>query len=113
MSAMVADVCDYDELNTGKRREGIFAAIYWWMVKLGMSAVALLSGVLLNASGFDVALESAQSSKTLFLMRVFDVSIPAITSLIALGVVLTFEITEKRSREIRLELEQRRGKVTA
>ncbi|HCI16575.1 MAG TPA: glycosyl hydrolase, partial [Candidatus Marinimicrobia bacterium] len=33
MMSMTADVCDLDELNTGKRREGILGAIYWWMVK--------------------------------------------------------------------------------
>ena len=37
MMSMTADVCDLDELNTGKRREGIFGAIYWWMVKFGFA----------------------------------------------------------------------------
>ena len=37
MMSMTADVCDLDELATGKRREGIFGAIYWWMVKLGFA----------------------------------------------------------------------------
>ena len=35
--SMVADVCDYDELETGERREGMFSAVYWWMVKLRFS----------------------------------------------------------------------------
>ena len=29
MMSMTADVIDIDELNTGKRREGTFGAIYW------------------------------------------------------------------------------------
>ena len=37
MMSMTADVCDLDELATGKRREGIFGAIYWWMVKFGFA----------------------------------------------------------------------------
>ena len=60
---MVADVCDYDELKTGQRREGMFGAIYWWMVKIGMSVAGLLTGLMLNASGFDVALGSCSIGK--------------------------------------------------
>jgi GPH family glycoside/pentoside/hexuronide:cation symporter len=108
--AMVADVCDYDELQTGQRREGMFGAIYWWMVKIGMSVAGLLTGLMLNASGFDVALGGAQSAKTLFILRLFDVGTTIITSGIAILVILTFDITESKAREIRLELEKRRGK---
>jgi GPH family glycoside/pentoside/hexuronide:cation symporter len=108
--AMVADVCDYDELQTGQRREGMFGAIYWWMVKIGMSLAGLLTGLMLNASGFDVALGGAQSAKTLFLLRVFDVGTAIVTSALAILVIATFDITEEKAHEIRLELEKRRGK---
>jgi len=110
VSAMVADVCDLDELETGKRREGMYGAVYWWMVKLGMTVVALLSGFLLNASGFDVAAGNVQPVETLFFLRVFDVGIPMIASVIAILVIATFNITEEKAHEIRLELEKRRGK---
>ena len=46
--SMTADVCDLDELATGKRREGIFGAIYWWMVKLGFAIAGLLSGAIMS-----------------------------------------------------------------
>ena len=111
--AMVADVCDYDELQTGQRREGMFGAIYWWMVKIGMSLAGLLTGLMLNASGFDVALGGAQSAKTLFLLRVFDVGTAMATSALAILVIATFDITEEKAHEIRLELEKRRGKQTS
>ena len=35
MMSMTADICDLDELNTHERREGLFVAIYWLMVKFG------------------------------------------------------------------------------
>ncbi|OHB56256.1 MAG: sugar:proton symporter [Planctomycetes bacterium GWF2_42_9] len=108
--AMVADVCDYDELQTGQRREGMFGAIYWWMVKIGMSVAGLLTGLMLNASDFDVALGAAQSEKTLIILRIFDVGTTIITSVIAILVILTFDISESKARQIRLELEKRRGK---
>jgi GPH family glycoside/pentoside/hexuronide:cation symporter len=109
MSSMIADVCDYDELQTHKRREGVFGAIYWWMVKVGMALAGLLTGIMLNVSGFDVALETAQSEKTLFLLRVFDVGVPLITSAIAIAIMATYSVTEQRAYEIKAELEQRRG----
>ncbi len=108
--AMVADVCDYDELQTGQRREGMFGAIYWWMVKIGMSVAGLLTGIMLNYSGFDVAVGSTQSTKTLFMLRIFDVGTTIVTSAIAILVIMTFDITESKARQIRLELEKRRGK---
>jgi GPH family glycoside/pentoside/hexuronide:cation symporter len=113
MGSMISDVCDYDELKTHQRREGVFGAIYWWMVKVGMALAGLLTGVLLKVSGFDVALGAGQADKTLFLLRVFDVGIPIITSAVALGIIATYAITEEKAHEIRRELEDRRGKVSA
>jgi GPH family glycoside/pentoside/hexuronide:cation symporter len=110
MGAMVADVCDFDELHTGKRREGMFGSIYWWMVKIGMSLAALIAGFLLNATGFDVQLAGEQSASTLLLLKVFDVGVPIMTSAIAILSVLTFSITEEKAHQVRLELERRRGK---
>ena len=52
MMSMTADVCDLDELATGKRREGIFGAIYWWMVKFGFAVAGLLSGAIMSVVAF-------------------------------------------------------------
>jgi GPH family glycoside/pentoside/hexuronide:cation symporter len=110
MGSMIADVCDYDELGTRRRREGVFGAIYWWMVKVGMAMAGLLTGIMLNASGFAVDL-GAQTERTLFLLRVFDVGVPLATSAIAIFVMLTYPITEQKAYEMREELELRRGKL--
>jgi glycoside/pentoside/hexuronide:cation symporter, GPH family len=106
-----ADVCDLDELKTGERREGMFGSIFWWVVKLGLSLAFFLSGYLLNATGFDVGLDGAQSERTLFLMRVVDVAIPMVTSAIAIWVMTSYSITEQKALEVRQELEKRRGKA--
>jgi len=113
MGSMISDVCDYDELESKQRREGVFGAIFWWMVKVGMALAMLIAGLLLKASGFDVELGSGQSEQTLLLLRVFDVAIPIISSLIAIAIIYTYEISETRAREIRAQLEQRRGRVEA
>jgi len=111
MGSMIADVCDLDELETGERREGMFGSIYWWMVKLGMALAFGLSGFLLNATGFVVDFGGAQTSSTFFWMRIVDVGIPAIASLIAILSVASYKITEEKSYEIRSELEKRRSKI--
>ncbi|WP_064791269.1 MFS transporter [Shewanella woodyi] len=110
MGSMIADVCDFDELKTRERREGMFGSIYWWVVKLGMAVALAAGGVLLNVTGFDVALGSAQTDDTIFLMRLFDVLIPIITSAIAIWLIMGYPITEAKANEVRQELEARKVK---
>ena len=109
--SMIADVCDLDELKTGTRREGMFSGIYWWIQKLGMAGASLLSGILLNATGFKVELGLNQAPNTLLWMRLFDVGIPIVTSLIAIGIIMSFEVTEDNAYDIRKQLEAKRGKA--
>jgi GPH family glycoside/pentoside/hexuronide:cation symporter len=113
MSSMVADVCDVDELQTATRREGMFSAVYWWMVKLGVAAASFISGILINSTGFRQELGLAQSSSALLWMRIYDIGIPIVTSLIALLVIATFDISEHKAHEVRVEIERRRGERRA
>ena len=110
MPSMIADVVDVDELKTHERREGMYGSIFWWTVKLGMAAALAGGGFLLNATGFDVALEGNQSGTTIFLLRLSDAGIPIVASAIAIWAVALFPITEEKSHDVRLELERRRGK---
>lgn len=111
MGSMIADVCDLDELKTGERREGMFGSIYWWMVKLGMALAFGLSGYLLNGTGFAVEMGGAQTSQTFLMMRIFDVSIPAVAAALSIWAVASFKITEEKSSEIRSQLEARHNKI--
>jgi len=111
MPSMVADVVDEDELETEQRREGMYGAVYWWVVKLGMAAALLGGGYLLNATGFDVALNGNQTPAAITLMRLFDAGIPFLTSALAIWLVVGYPITEERAGQIRGELERRRGKA--
>jgi GPH family glycoside/pentoside/hexuronide:cation symporter len=111
MGAMMGEVCDMDELQTSERREGMYASIFWWVVKLGMAMALALGGVLLNVTGFDVALGGNQSEQTIFLMRLFDASVPFVASGVAIWIIYLYPITEERAFEIRQALEQRRGTI--
>ncbi|MDP8213058.1 MAG: MFS transporter [Candidatus Zapsychrus exili] len=109
--SMLADICDIDELETGERREGMFTAVYWWMVKMGLALAGLLGGIMLAWSGFNQAKGIGQSLDTLFWLRIFDVAIPIVASVIAIFVIRTIKFTEKDARDVRTKLEERRGKV--
>ncbi len=111
MPSMIADVVDFDELQTHERREGMYGSIFWWVVKLGMAAAIAAGGFLLNGTGFDVALEGNQSTQTITLMRLCDAFLPFLASAVAIWAIATFPITEQRAHEVRLALEARRGKV--
>jgi GPH family glycoside/pentoside/hexuronide:cation symporter len=113
VGSMMADVCDQDELENGQRREGMFGAVNWWLVKLGMTAALAMSGNLLNFSGFNVEIGPIQPTDTLFLMRAFEIGIPIITSVIAMLSVITYNISEQKAHDVRMALEERRGKAMA
>jgi Na+/melibiose symporter-like transporter len=46
--SMRADVCDWDEYNTGSRSEGLIAAITNWCTKIAMTLAILISGFALQ-----------------------------------------------------------------
>jgi GPH family glycoside/pentoside/hexuronide:cation symporter len=113
MPAMMADIVDMDELRTHQRREGLYGSIFWWVVKLGMTAALAGGGFLLNATGFNIALEGNQSTETITLLRLYDVIIPIITSAIAIWAVWTLGIDQNTARKTRDALEARRGGTPA
>ena len=77
-----------------------------------MAAALAIGGVLLNATGFDVALGGDQAAQTILLMRMFDVAVPVATSAIAIWLIASYPITEEKAHEVRLALEQRRGRAS-
>lgn len=107
MMSMTADVCDMDELNSGKRREGIFGAIYWWMVKFGFAIAGLLTGVIMSLVGFDPALP-VQADGAVNGLRLFFSGIPILGTLIAMWVMRNYDLTEEKANEIKKELEARK-----
>jgi GPH family glycoside/pentoside/hexuronide:cation symporter len=108
MMSMTADVIDLDELNTGKRREGVFGAIYWWMVKFGFGIAGGLSGVILSVIGWESG-GATQTEEALYGLRLFFSGLPILGTLLAIYVMRDYEITEEKAKEISAELAARKA----
>jgi GPH family glycoside/pentoside/hexuronide:cation symporter len=111
MMSMTADVCDLDELENGMpRKEGTFGAIYWWMVKLGQAIALVLGGLILKIVGFDPNV-TEQTLETMNRLRIADILIPSLTAALAIWVMWNYSLNEKRAREIKKKLVERRGEL--
>ena len=109
--SMQIDVVDLDELSTGERREGNFASIFSWVLKVSFCVGFLISGPLLEWTGFNASLAGAQSEAALRNMRLGYIAIPVTSLCLALILLKKFPLDRERMQEIRSQLEERRGKV--
>jgi len=110
MMSMTADVCDMDELESGKRREGVFGAIYWWMVKFGFAIAGLLTGVIMSVVAFKAGAPT-QPEGAVTGLRLFFSGVPIFGTLIAMWVMRDYDLTEAKARAIKKELDERKGKT--
>ena len=108
MMSMTADVCDMDELSSGKRREGLFGAIYWWMVKFGFAIAGLLTGIIMSVVSFKAGAPVQQEGAVTGL-RIFFSALPVLGTLIAMWVMRNYDLTESKAREIKNELDKRKA----
>lgn len=108
MMSMTADVIDLDELTSGKRREGVFGAIYWWMVKFGFAIAGGLSGAIFSFIGFDTALET-QPESAIIGLRLFFSGLPILGTVIAMFIMRNYDISEERANEIKEQLKIKRA----
>ncbi len=110
--SMIPDVIDLDELNTGKRREGIFYGFMVLLQKVGLALGLFLVGIALDASGFirTVAGEAPpiQPSSALLTIRLVVAPLPAIILVIGIILAYFYPITREYHTQIRLKLAQRK-----
>ena len=104
MMSMTADVIDIDEVNSGKRREGIFGAIYWWMVKVGYGIAGALSGVIITVVGFNPDLATVDQQAAVDGLHAFFCFFPMGGTILAMLVMKDYDVTEERAKAIRKEL---------
>ena len=112
MMSMTSDVIDLDELNTGKRREGIFGAIYWWMVKFGFAIAGALSGIILSVIGFQEGVASTDQEGAIIGLRAFFSGFPILGTLIAMWIMRDYDLTEEKAVETSAILSKRKENPT-
>jgi GPH family glycoside/pentoside/hexuronide:cation symporter len=109
--SIAADIMDYDELQSGKRREGAFTACKSWIMKMGMALGTLASGEILANTGFDAKLGASQSEHALFMIRFLLAAVPVVGIVLALVAVGNLSLSAEIMADIRRRLEARRGGV--
>ena len=102
-SSMVADICDMDELKTGRRREGMYGASYSWACKAGISLTMVLGGYMLSWSGFDAKVE-VQPEAVITNMRLLYMFVPMGFIALAAGLLIFYPLSEERVLEIQKQL---------
>ena len=105
--SMIADICDEDEIKTGKRREGSYHAVYGWWWKIGIAIAFLTTGFLLKATGFNEDI-AVQTDVTMFWMRFCDIVLPSFVCICGALLLIKYPLTEKRAYEIKDILKERR-----
>lgn len=112
VNAMIADICDEDELATGIRREGIYFAVYNWWWKVAVSIATVLSGYLQRLTGF-VEGATTQSDATLFWLRAWEIGLPPALCLVSVWLLARYPLTEQRAYEVKTLLNQRKAAAAA
>lgn len=109
LTSMIPDIADYDELETGKRREGSINAVWSWFIKFAMTISAGLSGFLLQWTGFDVALGMKQPEEVTRSMLLLFSLLPIAFLLITLILLRLYPLNRETMGQVRQQLEARRG----
>jgi GPH family glycoside/pentoside/hexuronide:cation symporter len=107
MMSMTSDIIDIDELNTGKRREGVFGAIYWWMVKFGFAIAGLLTGAIMAIVGF--VPDTVNSEASVMGIRLFYSGLPILGTLGAMWIMRNYDHSEEKALKISAELKRRKS----
>lgn len=101
-----ADVVDYDELETGERKEGAYVAV-WNFLRKAAAAVAMSLGLfVLDFAGYDPHVE-VQSDLVQDSIRIVMGAVPAVTFLLGGLAFARFSLNEKEHAALRAELTAR------
>ena len=107
MMSMTSDIIDIDELNTGKRREGVFGAIYWLMVKFGFAFAGLATGAIMAFVGF--VPDTVNSEESITGIRIFYSGLPILGTLAAMWIMRNYSHTEEKALDISAQLAKRKA----
>jgi GPH family glycoside/pentoside/hexuronide:cation symporter len=103
MPAILYDICEYDELETGNRRQGTIVSLQSVAEALSQAIAMQFLGIVLELAGFNgespvqtpAALEWVENSLTL---------IPAVFMILTVVMIFRYPITKKKFEDIQAEL---------
>lgn len=111
--SMLPDVIELDELETGRRREGIFYGIFVFLQKLGLSLGLFISAQVLGLTGYVQSVPGqpapVQPESALLAIRILVGPVGAAILLLSFIAVRLYPITKARHAEIRAQLVARRA----
>ncbi|MGD9044403.1 MAG: MFS transporter [Desulfobacterales bacterium] len=106
-SAIQADVIDYDELLTGKRREGQYIGL-WSIAKKFAAAVGVGAGLsILGLAGYTPNV--AQTEQVQLTLRTLYALVPSVCNIIAFVIVLAYPISSRVHEHIRSAIAERKA----
>lgn len=100
-----ADVIDYDELETGQRKEGAYFAVWALVAKIAGALAVACTGLLLDGLGFVPGVEQSESVR--FGLRLVTAFAPAALFLGGVLLFLRFQLGAREHARIRAALEAR------
>lgn len=108
LPALHADVVDFDEFKTGRRREGMLGAAATYLMKSSQAIGAGISGFLITWAGFDVANGGDQGDTTFLALRAiyaFGACVPLVPVIL---ILLRYPLTEQEVNRVQAALRARR-----
>ncbi|MBJ18224.1 MAG: hypothetical protein CL933_02255 [Deltaproteobacteria bacterium] len=103
-----ADVVDFDELRTGQRKEGAYAAVWNFIRKAGMALAVGIGGAALTLGGYDPLAET-QPEAVKDAIRYTAGVLPATVFLLGIYVFSGFSLNEAEHAEVVAQIRSRDG----
>ncbi len=108
IDSMVADVCDDDELQTGRRREGMFSSVKGFALKAAQGLTFGLGGYMATAAGYDQHSVDASGldEGTAVKMKALLIGFQALGLVIAIVLMWLYPISRERAEATQRKLEE-------
>ena len=107
---MIIDCIDFDELETGSRREGMFTGFTLFLQKFASAISLFLLGIFLETFGY--VANMVQPKTSIFAIKLLIGPIPALFLTLSIIVTFFYPITKEKYKEIRDTLDKREKAVT-
>jgi Na+/melibiose symporter-like transporter len=108
VDSMTADVCDDDELRSGRRREGMFSAVKSFALKAAQGLTFGIGGYMATAAGYDPQIvdRTGLDEDTAWKMKAALVGFQCAGLLLAIAIMWLYPITRQRAEETQRKLRE-------